>query len=227
MVGGQVAAVKLRKELLRLFAYAKKLKWISSNPVDEAEKVGKDKLKGYYPWTESDIAQYKRRHPRGTKARLALEIVLWTAQRRGDARLFGPKHIADGSASFTPAKTGRSMGMMVAPDLRAAIDAMPSVGITTFLVTEYGKPFTKDGLGNKMREWCDQAGLPQCTLHGLRKAAARRAAEVEATQQQLKAVGGWRGDSEVTIYVEGVEQRRLANAALARVIDQYSDGEKP
>lgn len=224
MVGGQVAAVKLRKELLRLFAYAKKLKWITGNPVEEADKIGKDRLKGYYPWSEADIAQYKRRHPRGTKARLALEIVLWTAQRRGDARLFGPKHIASGNATFTPSKTGRSMGMMVAPDLRAAIDAMQVVGTTTYLVTEYGNPFTKDGLGNKMREWCDEAGLPQCTIHGLRKAAARRAAETEATQQQLKAVGGWRGDSEVTIYIEGVEQKRLADAALARVIDKYSDG---
>jgi hypothetical protein len=116
------------------------------------------------------------------------------------------------------------MGMMIAPDLRAAIDAMPSVGITTFLVTEYGKPFTKDGFGNKIRDWCDEAGLPQCTIHGLRKAIARRAADTEATQQQLKAVGGWRGDSEVTIYTEGVEQKRLADAALARVIDKYSDG---
>lgn len=224
MVGGQVAAVKLRKELLRLFAYAKKLKWITSNPVEEAEKIGKNKLKGYYPWTEADIAQYKRHHRRGTKARLALEIVLWTAQRRGDARLFGPKHIANGSALFTPSKTGRAMGMMIAPDLRAAIDAMAVVGTETYLVTDYGKPFTKDGFGNKIREWCDEAGLPQCTIHGLRKAIARRAADTEATQQQLKAVGGWRGDSEVTIYTEGVEQKRLADAALARVIDKYSDG---
>lgn len=45
-IGGQVAAVKLRKELLRLFAYAKKLEWISSNPVADAEKVGKERLTG-------------------------------------------------------------------------------------------------------------------------------------------------------------------------------------
>ena len=38
------------------------------------------------------------------------------------------------------------------------------------------------GLGNRMREWCDEAGLPQCAAHGLRKAIARRMVAVEATQ---------------------------------------------
>lgn len=226
-IGGEVAARKLHKELRRLFAYAKKLKMIASNPVEEAERIGKARLTGFYPWSEADIARYKARHHVGTKARLALEIILWTAQRRGDARLFGPRHVAGGRASFTPGKTGRGMGMILAPDLRAAIDAMPSIGISTYLVTDWGKPFSKDGFGNKFREWCDEAGLPQCTAHGLRKAAARRAAETEATQQQLKAVGGWRGDSEVTIYTESVEQSRLADAAITRMIERFSDDKAP
>ena len=225
--GGEVAAVKLRKELLRLFAYAMKLKWITANPVAEAEKVGRDKLVGFYPWSEADITVYKAKHAIGTKARLALEIMLWTGQRRSDARLFGPKHIVSGKAAFVPGKTKRGVGMMLAPDLRKAIDAMPSVGITTFLVTDFGKPFSRAGFGNKMREWCDEAGLPQCTAHGLRKAIARRVAQTEGTQQQLKAVGGWRGDDEVSLYTESVEQERLADVALTRVIATYSDGEKP
>lgn len=226
-VGGEVAARKLRKELLRLFRYARKLKWITTNPVEDAEKVGKAKLTGFYPWTEADIRQYQAKHAIGTKARLALEILLWTGQRRGDARLFGPKHVANGAATFTPAKTGRTMGMTLAPDLRAAIDAMSSVGITTYLVTEYGKPFTKDGFGNKMRQWCDEAGLPQCTAHGLRKAIARRVSDSGGTQQQIKAVGGWKGDSEVTIYTEGTEQRSLADSAIARVVSGYSVKKDP
>ncbi len=221
-VGGQVAARKLRKELLRLFAYAKKLKWITHNPVEEAEKVGVAKLEGFYPWSEEDIRRYQARHPLGTKARLALEIILWTGQRRGDARLFGPQHVANGAASFTPAKTRRGMGMRLADDLQRAIDAMPVVGTTTYLVTDYGKPFTKEGFGNKMREWCDQAGLPKCTAHGLRKAIARRVAETGGTQQQIKAVGGWKGDSEVTIYTAGIEQRALADSAIERVAAKFS-----
>jgi integrase len=222
MVGGQVAAVNLRKQLRRLFAYARKLKWISGNPVEEADKVGKNKLTGYHPWSEAEITKYKRRHPIGTKARLALEILLWTGQRRGDARLFGPKHIVGGRIRFHVGKTDRDHWLPVATDLRNAIDATPSVGIKTYLVNDYGQTFTKDGFGNKMREWCDQAGLPQCSAHGLRHAMGRRMAESDATQQQMKAVGGWKGDAEVATYAASANQERLADAGMQRVFDQFS-----
>jgi integrase len=223
VVGGHVAAMALRKQLRRLFAYARKLKWITGNPVEEAERVGKNKLTGFHTWTEAEIKRYKARHKFGTKARLALEIVLWTGQRRGDARLFGPKHVPNGRIKFSVGKTERDHWLPMAPDLKQAIDAMPVVGATTYLVTEYGKPFTKDGFGNKMREWCDQAGLPHCTLHGLRKALGRRSAESEATQQQIKAVGGWKGDAEVATYTADAQQELLADAGLGRVISKFSD----
>jgi integrase len=101
---------------------------------------------------------------------------------------------------------------------------MPMTGIETFLVTNYGKPFSPDGLGNKMREWCDQAGLPGCTAHGLRKALARRTADLGATQQQLKAVGTWSNDAEVATYVAGADQARLAENALSKVIEWDGNG---
>jgi hypothetical protein len=47
----------------------------------------------------------------------------------------------------------------------------------TFLVNEYGKPFTAKGFGAWFRARCDEAGLPRCTAHGLRKAGATIAAE--------------------------------------------------
>lgn len=225
MVGGQVAATNLRKELRRLFAFAKKLKWIDANPVDDAATIGKTKLTGFHTWTEEEIARYKARHPMGTRARLALEIMLWTGQRRGDARLFGPAHIVRGKINFIAAKNQADLWLPVAPDLRRAIDAMDSVGLRTFLVTQTGETFTKDGFGNRMRIWCDQAGLPQCTAHGLRKAIGRRMAQSQATQLEIKAVGGWKGDSEVAIYTAAAEQEGLASGALGRTIGRFSDAD--
>jgi hypothetical protein len=88
--------------------------------------------------------------------------------------------------------------------LQSAIDAMPAVGLTTLLVTAYGKPFTAAGFGNWFGDKCRAAGLPRCTAHGLRKALARRAADQGVQQQGLKALGQWSNDREVaTIYVEG------------------------
>ncbi|HET8612985.1 MAG TPA: tyrosine-type recombinase/integrase [Sphingomonas sp.] len=223
IVGGPVAATSLKKQLNRFFKYMKKLGWIDANPVEDAENPGATKISGYHTWTEAEITRFKRRHPIGTKARLALEIILWTWQRRGDARLFGPKHIVRGKINFTAGKNASGHWLPIAPDLKRAIEAMAAVGMTTFLVTEYGKPFTAAGFGNWFRERCDEADLQHCAAHGLRKAGARRAAEAEGTQQGLKAVGGWKNDEEVSTYTAAVEQEGLAEITLARAIERFGD----
>jgi len=219
-IGGPSAAHILRKNLNRLFEFAAKLGWISVNPVALAARVKVPKG-GWHTWTEAEIAQFKARHPLGTKARLALEIILWTGQRRGDAHRFGPAHFRGGRIKYTQQKGGRTLWLPAAPDLLAAIDAMPAVGLKTFLVTEYGKPFTKGGFGNWFRDRCDEAGLPQCSAHGLRKALARRLAENRAGNPGIKSVGGWSGDDEVSLYTAEVDQAQLADATLGALIEAH------
>jgi integrase len=216
MVGGHGAAVNLQKQLARLFRYAVRLKLITANPVELAESVKTPKTGGRHTWTEEEIARYRQRHPLGTKARLALEIILWTGQRRGDAIDFGPQHIKGGKIEFVASKGQKTMRLPAAPQLLAAIRAMPSVGLKTYLVTEYGNPFSADGFGNWFADRCKEAGVPG-RAHGLRKAIARRAAELEATQAMLKAIGGWEQDSEVATYTKGVDQARLAEGILNRL----------
>jgi hypothetical protein len=46
----------------------------------------------------------------------------------------------------------------IIPELRKIIDASPC-GKLTYLVTEYGKPFTAKGFGVRFRNWCNEAGL--------------------------------------------------------------------
>jgi integrase len=217
-IGGPIAATNLHKQLKRLFRYAVKVGMIATNPADLAEGVKAPK-RGLHPWSEAEIAAYRAKHPLGTKARLALEIFLWTGLRLADGARLGRAHIKGGVVRYAQAKTGKVLVLPAAPQMLAAIKAMPMAGIETFLVTDYGKPFSVDGLGNKMRQWCDEAGLPRCTAHGLRKALARRSADLGATQQQLKAVGTWSNDAEVATYVKGADQARLADLALSKVIE--------
>ena len=216
-VGGKVAAYSLKKQLRRLFKLAVKLGMVASNPVELAEGAKKPKSSGFHTWTEEEIAAFQKRHKLGTKARLALEILLWTWMRRGDARLFGRKHLKDGRIGYTQGKGKKTLYLPAAPQLLAAIQAMPAVGIDTFIVTEFGKPFTAAGFGNWFRDRCDEAGLSHCSAHGLRKAGARRAAEGGATQQGLKAVGGWSNDAEVATYTAAADQVRLAGDTLGRL----------
>src|SRR6187399_2226407 len=53
-------------------------------------------------------------------------------------------------------------------------NGVPLIGSDTYLVTSFGKSFTANGFGNKMREWCDKAELPECASHGLRKLCLKR-----------------------------------------------------
>lgn len=223
MVGGPGAAANLHEQLKRLFHYANRLGWIGSNPATDADLPVKVEKVGFHSWTEDEIAAYQRRHELGTKARLALELMLWTGIRRSDAVKVGQQHLKGGRLKMTAGKNGKTVDVFAAPDLLAAIEAMPAVGMTTLLVTEYGRPFTVNGFGGWFRDRCDEAGLPHCTAHGLRKALARRAADLGATQQQLKAVGQWSSDTDVATYVADATQRALADAAVQLVAGKLSN----
>lgn len=215
--GGPFAAQSLRKQLRRLFAFAVRLEWITHNPVDQAERTHPPRTAGYHSWTEAEIEAYQAAHPLGSQARTALEIMLWTGQRRGDARLFGPEHVVNGEIRYQQGKTGTVLSLPLAEPLRAALDAAPRPKGATYLETARGQPYTKAGIGNQMRAWCDAAGLSHCTAHGLRKAMARRLAENNATQAAIKAVGGWRSDQDVATYTAAASQRNLAATAISRM----------
>lgn len=221
IIGGVEAARKLRKELVRLFDYAIKLQIRTDNPVRQSEKVrvaAGQRSRGYHTWTEEEITQYREKHALGTNARLAMELMLWTGQRRGDAIGFGPDDILARRVEFFVNKTGKGLRLSLAPQLQAAIDTMdPAPGAKSFLINSYGRPYTDGGFGNKMREWCDQAGLPQCTSHGLRKAMMRRMAELGMANRTLKSVSGHVRDEEVSLYTESANQVALADEAIALV----------
>ena len=66
----------------------------------------KIKTEGYRPWEESDVAVYKARHPSGTLARLALELLLRTGQRRKDIVGMGRQHVRGDTITVRQHKTG-------------------------------------------------------------------------------------------------------------------------
>ncbi|WEK42929.1 MAG: tyrosine-type recombinase/integrase [Candidatus Sphingomonas colombiensis] len=228
-VGGIEAARKLRKELVRLFDHAEKIgmRPDGSNPVRKAEKVrvaAGARSTGFHTWAEEEISQYRASHKLGTNARLAMELMLWTGQRRVDAIRMGPDDIRAGKIALVQTKTGKGLRLTIAPQLLEAIKAIPArAGAAAFLLNHLGRPFSNAGFGNKMREWCDEAGLPQCTAHGLRKAMMRRMAELNLANRTLKSVSGHSQDNEVSVYTEAANQARLADDAIALVAQWETD----
>jgi site-specific recombinase XerD len=87
----------------------------------------------------------------------------------------------------------------------------------TFLVTEYGRPFTPSGFGNWFRNRCDQANLRHCSAHGLRKATAAALAEAGATAHEIAAVTGHMSLEEIERYTRAARKRKLADTAIAKL----------
>lgn len=221
-VGGIEAARKLRKELRRFFAFARKLGWISVNPVDDSQPVKvspNERSTGFHTWTEEDISIYREHWPLGTKQRLAMELMLWTDQRKVDAIHLGRQHVKNGKFAIRQSKTGKVLTLPIARPLAAAIEAMPPSDALCFLITEWGKPFSVKGFGGWFREQCDAASLPHCTAHGLRKATMRRMAELEMPNKTMKSVSGHSKDEEVARYTEAANQERLADGAIKRLVE--------
>lgn len=217
-IGGPNAAKSLEKDLVRILDLAVKLEWIQTNPARLAEGVKVPKTSGFHTWTEEEIAQYRAFYPLGTMGRLAIEIILWTLLRRGDASQFGPKHRKGGKINTWSEKQQKWSWLPEPARLTAAIEAMSHVGLTVYLLNDHGQPFASPAVfGNWFRRRCDAAGLFHCSAHGLRKATGRRAAEAGGTQQELKAAGNWSQDKDVAIYTAAADQERLADGVMTRV----------
>ena len=73
----------------------------------------KIKTQGYKPWEESDVAVYKARHPSGTLARLALELLLCTGQRRKDIVGMGRQHVRGDMITVRQHKTGTVLAIPI------------------------------------------------------------------------------------------------------------------
>jgi integrase len=178
-------------------------------------KLPRVKTDGFHTWTEAEIEKFEARHAPGSRARLALALLLYTAQRRGDVVHMGRQHVSDGMVSVRQEKTGRPLKIPIHSELQRAFDATD--GNLTFLITERGQPFTPAGFGNWFHDRCVEAGLPKhCSAHGLRKAACRRLAEAGCSAHQIAAVSGHASLREIERYTKAVDQVRLAREAMRK-----------
>jgi integrase len=169
------------------------------------------KSDGHHSWSEGEIEQFDRRHGPETKARLAMALLLYTGQRRGDVIRIGRQHIRDGVVHIRQQKTGIELAIPIHANLAEIITGVNNL---TLLTTEYGKPFSATGFSPWFRTRCNEAGLPHCSAHGLRKAAARRLAEAGCTMHEIAAITGHASLSEVQRYTKAADQARLARMAM-------------
>jgi integrase len=195
-----------------LFRWAVKAKLLKVDPTAGVANPSAPNSDGFTPWSLEDIATYEARWPIGTRQRVWLDVLIYTGLRRGDAVRFGRQHIRNGIGTIKTEKTDTVVTLPILQVLMKTLDAGPC-GDLTFIAGD-GRPLTKESFGNLFRKACREAGLQNRSAHGLRKAAATRAAENGATVAQLNAIFGWKGAKMATYYTEAADRRRLSLDAM-------------
>ena len=102
------AANNLLKVLRVLLGFAVEQGMIESNPAIGVKHY-KSQGEGFHTWTEGEVAQFESRHPDGSKARLALALSLYTAQRVSDVVRMGWQHVQGDRITVRQEKTDTAL----------------------------------------------------------------------------------------------------------------------
>jgi integrase len=221
------------KALRQLFAWANspEYRYATKNPAREVPYLKSGNPDGFRAWSEGDVARYEARHPIGTKARFALDLLLYTGVRRSDVVRLGPQMERDGKLVFTETKGSsrivKTHELPILPPLRRSIDAAP-IGHLVYLVTAFGRPHSVKAFGNWFTRRCREAGLDDgLSAHGVRKLGAQRCAEAGATEHQLMALFGWATTKQAAIYTRKANRTKLESEAARLLEAQTSNTSVP
>jgi integrase len=173
------AANQFRKVLRAMMKHAVEIGLRADNPTRDVRSI-RVKSEGFHSWSDAEIAQFEKRHPVGSRARLAFALLLYTGQRRSDVVLLGRQHVRASVLTVRQQKTGTELLIPVHPILQAILDDTPKDNMT-FLTTQFGMPFTSTAsetgsATSAMQPSCRNARRTGCARRrhaGWRKPAAR------------------------------------------------------
>lgn len=151
---------------------------------------------GFVPWTDDDMALYRRKWPLGTEARLMLDILAFTFLRLGDAHRFGPPHLGQVVRKMAiqiateKSKGNTTVTVPVHPAFAESLRAARAAGIvgdevfTGKRVRGRVVPMNKKAWAAKFKKYAVLAGVnePKKSCHGVRKARAEVAAYADCTE---------------------------------------------
>jgi enterobacteria phage integrase len=161
----------------------------------------------------------------GTKQRTAYELMLNAGTARMDVhRITWAQIDRDGNdIGYTRHKSKVPVMMGISHRLAAALDAAPRDHVTV-INTEFGRPFTVDGVSGFMRDAISAAGLPlDCKPHGLRKTLGRLLADAGATTHDIMSALGHRTLAQAEKYTREADRRRGGRRAVLQLNDYFAN----
>jgi integrase len=215
-----------------LMAYAVKRRLLGANPVVGIAKRAPGSPDGHHCWTPEQVEAFREKHAIGSKARLALELMVRLAFRRSDVIRLGPPDVRNGILKYVQHKmrehSPAKVEVPMPADLSAIIRQTPGTGLKRWLLDGNGKNFTEDAFSHWFAERCDEAGLPRkqkpngewvrlCTPHGLRKRACTDMAERGCSAHEIMSVSGHLTLKEIDRYTKMADRARNARNAMNRM----------
>jgi integrase len=177
-------------------------------------------VKGWAPWEEWMIRDFRKRWRVGTLERVLFEVYLATGQRGSDVAAMKREHYHDGKIAVVQAKTGARVWIPVLDDLIPVLTAwlrshtyevffpnMTGKGINT----DVGEPLGTEWLRMLLIEAIDAAGLPKtCKPHGLRYTFATRAIELGVIEKRIShmRIASIVGHRTLAMAIKYTEQQR-------------------
>jgi integrase len=212
------AANKLLKLMRRLCRFAIRRQWLAVDPT-VGLKPYVTNPDGYYTWTEADISRFEEHHGVGSKAVLAMRLMLYTGAARQDAARMGWQNIKGERIEYRRGKTGGdvSLGLHLMPDLCEVLGLAPRDRLLFVSFGLQGRGYNAETYGNWFKDQVIAAGLPaNANSHGLRKAGATRLANAGATEFEIMAFLGHKTPNEARTYVKAANRLTLADGALQK-----------
>lgn len=206
------------KSLRSMFAWAIERGHMQANPATKVRRL-KTKSDGFLPWTVDHVRNFTKRHPYGTRAHLALSLVMFTTARRSDLCLLSRFHEREiGGVMWLRWNQAKAPhGLVEIPMMPQLIrEIRDAGGDGVYLPTEYGRPFTPAGLGNWFAERCKEAKVPG-RLHGVRKAVPSLLAERGVSSREIMVLLGHATPRQGEVYTAAADRRVLAEAVMDRL----------
>ncbi len=170
--------------LVRVLSFAKDRGMISVNIAERGGRLYRSTRRDR-TWSEADVAAFEAVAP--SYMRLAIQLALWTGQRKGDLLRLSWRDFDGINLRFTQSKT---KARVLVPIGYLADVLRSQKGTGAILRNSRGAAWTSDGFNTSWRKFCAKAGITDLTFHDLRGTAITRMALAGCTVPEIAAVTG-------------------------------------
>ncbi|MCW5615876.1 MAG: tyrosine-type recombinase/integrase [Rhodocyclaceae bacterium] len=185
---------------------------LQQHPAQRIGKLSGDGA-GYRAWPDNVVSA--ARAAAAPELRWAIDLVLYTGQRPGDAIRMTWASLDGNTIRLEQGKTGTPLRIRIHRDLGAALETMKRRQLT-ILTNSRGLPWKGKALQHRITGLMKEIGFPGYSLHGLRKRAGKTLAESGCSAKEIQAILGHLTLEECERYTREADQAKLANSAILR-----------